>query len=152
MGRLGDARAIGPLLAALGRSGEVAFTATGAPEGAAERAWEHSFIYALIEIGRPQDVLAQLKPGAAPRVVRAALVALDQMAGGGLKAEDVIGWLDAHNGMVRQTAAWVAGHHPEWGGALAEFYGRQLAATSRSAAGLTDLQAQLARLASATAS
>ena len=151
LGRLGDARAIGPLLAAVGRSGEVAFTATGAPEGAAERAWEHSFIYALIEIGRPQDMLAQLKPGAAPRVVRAVLVALDQMAGGGLKAGDVIGWLDAHNGMVRQTAAWVAGHHPEWGGALAEFYGRQLAATSRSAAGLTDLQAQLARLASATA-
>ncbi len=151
LGRLGDARAIGPLLAAVGRIGDVKFTATGAPEGAADRTLEHSLIYALIEIGRPQDVVAQLQPGASPRIVRAALVALDQMTGGGLKAGDVIGWLDATQGMVRQTAAWVAGHHPEWGGALAEFYGRQLAAKSRSAAELTDLQAQLARLAPALA-
>ena len=136
---------------ALGRLGEVKFTMTGAPEAPADRALEHSLIYALIEIGRAQPVHAQLKPGASPRVVRAALVALDQMADGGLKAADVIGWLDAGHGMVRQTAAWVAGHHPEWGGELAEFYGRQLAVTSRSAAEQTDLQAQLARLAAATA-
>ena len=151
LGRLGDARAIGPLLAAVGRSGEVAFTATGAPEGAAERAWEHSFIYALIEIGRPQDVLAQLKSEAAPRVVRAALVALDQMVGGGLQAEDVVGRLEASTAMVRQTAAWVAGHHPEWGATLADFFRRQLAVKSRGVAEQADLQAQLARLAPATA-
>jgi len=151
LGRLGDGRAIGPLLAAVGRLGDVKFTATGAPESPADRAWEHSFIYALIEIGRPQDVLAQLNPGASPRVLRAALVALDQMAEGGLKAADVIGWLDASKGMVRQTAGWVAGHHPEWGGALAEFYQRQWAVTSRTAAEQADLQAQLAHLASAPA-
>lgn len=151
LGRLGDARAIGPLLAAVGRLGEVKFTVTGAPESAAERALEHSFIYALIEIGRAQEVLAHLKPDASPRVVRAALVALDQMAGGGLQAGDVVSWLEAGNGMVRQTAAWVAGHHPEWGGALAEFYRRQLAVMSRSAGELADLQAQLGRLAPAMA-
>ena len=151
LGRLGDERAIGPLLAAVGRLGEVKFTTTGAPEAPADRALEHSFIYALIEIGRAQPVLAELKPGASPRVVRAGLVALDQMAEGGLQAADVIGRLEAGHGMVRQTAAWVAGHHPEWGGALAEFYQRQWAVTSRSAAEQADLQAQLARLAAATA-
>ena len=151
LGRLGDGRAIGPLLAAVGRLGEVKFTMTGSPEVPAERALEHSFIYALMEIGRAQDVLAQLKPSASPRVVRAALVALDQMAEGGLKAADLIGWLDASHGMVRRTAGWVAGAHPEWGGALAEYYKRQLAIKSRTADEQTDLQGQLARLAAATA-
>jgi putative membrane-bound dehydrogenase-like protein len=151
LGRVGDARAIGPLLAAAGRLGEVKFTVTGAPEGAADRALEHSFIYALIEIGRPRELLAQLTPDASPRVVRAALVALDQMAGGGLKAADVIGWLEASHGMVRQTAAWVAGHHPEWGAALAEHYQLQLARDARSEVERTELREQLARLASSAA-
>ena len=151
LGRLGDARAIGPLLAAVGRLGEVKFTVTGAPESAAERALEHSLIYALIEIGRAQEVLAHLKPDASPRVVRAALVALDQMAGGELQAAHVIGWLEAGNGMVRQTAAWVAGHHPEWGAALAEHYRMQLARDTRSEVERTELREQLARLASSPA-
>ncbi len=150
LGRLGDARAIGPLLAAVGRTGEVKFTGTGAPEGAAERALEHSLIYALIEIGRAPAVRAQLKPGALPRVVRAALVALDQMAGGGLQAADVVGWLEGGHGMVRQTASWVAGHHPEWGAALADHYQTQLARDVRSEVERTELQEQLARLASSS--
>ena len=151
LGRLGDARAIGPLLAAVGRLGTGTFTPTGAPDGAAERVLEHSLIYALIEIGRPEAVLAELKPASSARVVRAALVALDQMEGGNLRATDVTGWLDSNFPVVRQTASWVAGHHAEWGAALAEHFRRQLNGPPGSAAERADLQAQLARLAPAEA-
>ncbi len=151
LGRLGDARAIEPLLAATRRFGDTKFTTTGAPEDFAERALEHSFIYALIEIGRREPVMAQLKAEASPRLIRVALVALDQMTDGGLKAENVIGWLDSKLPMLKQTAGWVVSHHPEWGGALADFFRSQLAMKSRTDAELTDLQAQLARLAPASA-
>jgi putative membrane-bound dehydrogenase-like protein len=147
LGRIGDARASGPLLAAVARLGTTRHTVTGGPEVAAEQVLEHALIYALIEIGRRDEVKARLRTGESPRVVRAALVALDQMTGGGLKAEDVIGWLSAADGQVRQTAWWVAGHHPEWGEALAGFLGKQLAATAANEGARAELSAQLARLA-----
>lgn len=151
LGRIGDGRAIEPLLAALGRLGETKFTSTGAPESPAERVLEHSLIYALIEIGRPEAVLAQLKPTSPQRMVRGALVALDQMEGGNLKAGDVTGWLNSSIPVVKQTAGWVAGHHAEWGAALADFFRAQLTEKPRSAVERADLQAQLARLAPAAA-
>ena len=151
LGRIGDPRAIESLLTATRRFGDTKFTTTGAPEDFAERALEHSLIYALIEIGQGEPVRALAQPAAPPRLIRAALVALDQMADGGLKAENVIGWLDSKIPQLKQTAGWVVSHHPEWGGALADFFRTQLSAKAPTAGELTDLQAQLGRLAPAEA-
>jgi putative membrane-bound dehydrogenase-like protein len=148
LGRLGDPRAVEPLFAAIARLGETKCTATGAPAAAAPRVLDHSLTYALMEIADRGRVAAQLKRAAHPRAIRAALVALDQMESGGLVASDVVRWLDAPDPMVRQTAAWVAGHHPEWGDALANFFRRQIArAAELGETDRADLGAQLARLA-----
>ena len=53
--------------------------------------------------------------------------------------------------MLRQTAGWVAGHHAEWGGALAEYFRTQLAGNLRGETARTELQTQLARLAPSSA-
>ncbi|MSU23740.1 MAG: dehydrogenase [Opitutus sp.] len=151
LGRMGDARAVEPLLSALRRFGETEVTSTGSPVRAGERTLEHSFIYALMELGRPEPVLAQLRTARSARVVRATLVALDQMAGGNLTAADVIRSLDSNVPVVRQTAGWVASHHAEWGGELADFFRTQLQGPPRSEAEWADRQAQLASLAPAAA-
>jgi putative membrane-bound dehydrogenase-like protein len=151
LGRMGDAAAVVPLLAAASRLPESATTLTGAPEPAAARIQEHSLIYALIEIGRAAEVRAQLTSSAHPRLVRAALVALDQMPGEGLNAADVIRWLDASDARLKQTAGWIVSHRPEWGGELAGFFRRQLAAPSPDQGAALALQDQLAQLGKSTA-
>jgi putative heme-binding domain-containing protein len=151
LGRIGDPRAIEALLGAVRRLGETKFTATGAPVEAAERVLEHAMIYALIEIGRRDELLAQLKPGGDFRVVRAAMVALDQMEGGGLQAGDILDWLSSSVPVLKQTAAWTVGHHPEWGDALAGFYRAPLASKFSSDSERSELQGQLAQLAKAPA-
>ena len=150
LGRIGDARAVGPLITAAGRLGGTTFTATGTPEAQAERILEHSLIYALIEIGARDAVRAQLTPSANPRAVRAALVALDQMAGGGLQPADVISRLDSNVPVLKKTAGWVVGHHAEWGAALAAFFRARLEGKLPAEAERADLQLQLAQLAKAT--
>ena len=54
-----------------------------------------------------------------PAIRRAALMALDQMDGGGLKPEVVAPLLAAPDPALRETATWIAGRHAEWGGRLA---------------------------------
>ncbi len=151
VGRIGGTWAIESLLAAASRLPERKSTASGTPENPADRALEHALIYALIEIGRREPVAAKLTLSASPGLVRVALVALDQMAGGALTADEVIPWLTSAVPRLKQTAAWVAGHHPEWGDALAGFFRIQLAAKPRGEIERGELQAQLARLASSPA-
>ncbi|MBI4626055.1 MAG: HEAT repeat domain-containing protein [Verrucomicrobia bacterium] len=151
VGRIGGAWAIDGLLAAAGRLGETKFTATGSPENPADRALEHALIYALIEIGQRDPVLAHVKSAGNPRLVRVALVALDQMEGGKLAPDDVLPWLSSTVPILKQTAAWTVGHHPEWGGALASFYRARLTAKSQSDVERGELQGQLTQLAKATA-
>ena len=150
LGRIGDARAVAPLLAAARKLGEVKLTLAGAPEDAAERISEHALIYALIEIGRSEELLAHLKPAENPRLVRVALVALDQMAGAYLKPAHVLPWLDSSVPVLRQTAGWIVGFHSDWGDPLAEFFRARLiqppAGPARDA-----LQVQLAQLAKSVA-
>ncbi len=98
LGRLGKREVVPPLLAAMSH---------------ASRELEHSQIYALIELGDPAPLAAALKE-AAPAVRKAALIALDQIKGGKLRLEDVQPWLFSEDKELRKTAAWIAGHHPEW--------------------------------------
>jgi hypothetical protein len=62
-----------------------------------------------------------------PSVQRATLIALDQMPGGGLKPDQVLARLDSAEPVLRETANWLVSRHPEWGGALAGWFERQLA-------------------------
>lgn len=96
-----------------------------------DRILEHSLTYALIELNHPATTAAGLTNRFMQRLT---LIALDQMDAGSLKAGQVLPLLDSTNVEMRTTAAWVAGHHPEWGGALAGFFRDRLGA-----AGLTDL-------------
>jgi hypothetical protein len=56
----------------------------------------------------------------------AALIALDQMDNGGLKAETVVPLLASEDADLKKAANWVAGHHPDWGGALAGYFRERL--------------------------
>ncbi|MGZ3355754.1 MAG: HEAT repeat domain-containing protein [Isosphaeraceae bacterium] len=71
LGRIGDRAAVPELLKALGEL------------SAPDRTLEHSLTYAFIEIGDPRGAAEGLR-NAGSRTRRAALVALDQMNGGGL--------------------------------------------------------------------
>ena len=111
-----------------------------------DRVWEHSLIYALIELGdrsaiesglTSQSVLAQ----------RAALIALDQIGNGELKPQQVAPLLLSTNAESKQTASWLVGRHPEWGEALADLFGQVLTKGFKRDQE-SELQKQLAQLAS----
>ncbi len=135
LGRIGDRFAVPALLAA-----------TAEP---ADRMLEHTLTYALIEIGDAPGTAAGLKAtSAATR--RMALTALDQM-GSTLAAETVAAELAASDPRLKETAWWVVGRHPEWGGKLAGILRERLAAVGDSASERDELVAQLARMAKAPA-
>jgi len=137
LGRLGDAAAVSPLLAATQRP--------------ADRALDHSILHALIETAAPGPLRVALGVSS-PAIRRAAIVALDQMATRlphpTLAENDVIPLCAADDPLVRDAAWWVAAHHPQWAGALAgaarELLGRM---TSAPAAERTALMALLTPLA-----
>jgi putative membrane-bound dehydrogenase-like protein len=111
LGRIGDAAAVRELI--------------GVAAAQLDRALEHSITYALIEIGDPAATTAGLRMPAS-RSKRAALIALDQMEGGGLKPERIVPLLDSPDAILKETAWWIAGRHPDWGGTLAGFFERRL--------------------------
>jgi putative membrane-bound dehydrogenase-like protein len=118
LGRFGDSRAVAGLLAA-----------AAAP---LDRVLDHSVTYALIEIADPASTVAGLQ-ATSSRVKRAALIALDQMDGGGLKPDVVVPLLDSADPLMKETAWWIAGHHPEWGGVLAGYFQQHLTAPAAAA-------------------
>ncbi|HEY1109217.1 MAG TPA: PVC-type heme-binding CxxCH protein, partial [Opitutaceae bacterium] len=146
LGRIGDARSAAVILSAAAKLPASRATATGTPELPGDRVLEHALIYALVEIGQPAALLSQFSATTPPRVARIALVALDQMAGSPLAPAHVLPFLTSAEPQLRQTAGWIVGHRPSWGGALAEHYRAQLAKDSSDSA---DLQLQLSQLASA---
>jgi len=109
---------------------------------------QHSITYALIEIGDAKGTAAGLD-SANPATRRAALVALDQMDGGGLEPKRVAGLLASTDPMLKQTASWIVGHHPEWAEALAGSFGERLtdAVADLPVAERSELEQQLARFA-----
>ena len=110
-----------------------------------DRVLEHSLIYALTELGDVNATSEGLASSDA-RVRRAAMIALDQMPGGGLQPQTVAAELASPDAALRETAAWVAGRHPEWGDALAGALGSRIDAEV-DAKGRAELEQQLGRLA-----
>ncbi len=129
LGRIGDKSVIPDLLKAAGN--------------AEDRFLEHSITYALIELDDQNAVKEGLKSENA-RVRRAALIALDQMPGGGLQPDQVIPLLAADNEVDLDTANWLLKRHPEWGDHVAGFFTEQLGKLPRDAANVSEKQ--LARL------
>jgi putative membrane-bound dehydrogenase-like protein len=131
LGRIGDGRAVADLL-----------TAAASP---LDRVIEHSITYALIEINDRAATAPSAQQAATPRARRAALIALDQMDDGALTADAVVMLLDSPDPVLKDTAWWIAGHHPEWGGALATFFAARLSAPDVSPAERAELQQKLAQ-------
>jgi putative membrane-bound dehydrogenase-like protein len=130
LGRIGDKAAVPALLTALSEP--------------CDRVLEHSLIYALIEIGNREKTTAGLKSSSV-QTRRAALIALDQMADGGLKAETVTSELASPDARTNEAAWWIAGRHPEWGGTVAALLRDRLAARSQSVDEQEELVRQLAK-------
>jgi putative membrane-bound dehydrogenase-like protein len=136
LGRIGDKTAVPALLDAVAGS------------SADDQVLDHSLTYALIEIGDRAGTATGLK-SASVRARRAALIALDQMDGGGLEPSDVAPLLAGNDAMLKETASWIVGRHPEWGGALAGVLRALLAANALAPAERAGLALQLGRLAHA---
>jgi putative membrane-bound dehydrogenase-like protein len=114
----------------------------------ADRMLEHSLTFALIEIADRGQTAEGLDAGS-PAVRRAALIALDQMPNGGLEPQTVAALLGSNEPVIRETAAWIVGRHPEWGDALAGYLRSRLAADNLAEAEAGELEGQLARFAKA---
>ncbi len=110
-----------------------------------------SLTHALIQIGDVSAARAQLSSERAPAVWRAALVVLDQVDGGAIRANDVMTHLAARHAGLRRTATWIAGRHPDWGTELAGGFAERLARPSISDADRSELQGQLVQFAAAGA-
>lgn len=134
LGRIGNKNAVGPILNAAGQVGS-------------DRILEHSLIYALMEIGDRDATALGLKSENA-RTHRAALIALDQMPDGKLDVKNVAPLLVSQDSILKTTANWIVGHHPDWAGALADFLRTQLALTDLGGAEAASLENQLASFAS----
>jgi putative membrane-bound dehydrogenase-like protein len=131
LGRIGDRQAVPHLLAAAATP--------------VDRTLEHSLTYALIEIGDPSSTAAAGLQAGSSRAKRAALIALDQMDGGGLKVDSLLPLLDSADPVLKDTAWWIAARHPEWGMALAGYFEARLADVRLTAAALDELQQKLAQ-------
>ncbi len=140
LGRIGDKAAVEPLLAAAGRL----------PASAPDRILEHSLIYALIEIADPAATRPALASDNAS-IRRAALIAIDQMPGGGLDPKSVASLLASRDPLLKQTASWIIGRHREWGETLAGSLHDRLYASSRSDAEQSELEQHLAQFSSSAA-
>jgi putative heme-binding domain-containing protein len=145
VGRIGEKQAVPTLLRAIEQLSAGMSDPTGAPADTAQRISEHALVYALIEIGDAKRTAAGLV-SRSPQVRRAALVALDQMDGGGLIPEQVIGLLDHSDPTLRGTAQWIVGHRPEWGEALVGYFRQRLATKQADEADRAQLASQLAQL------
>jgi putative membrane-bound dehydrogenase-like protein len=109
LGRIGTAEAVEAVLAACPR--------------AAGRPLEHSLTYALIEAARPGALEAALD-SADPRVRRAAVYALDQMAprlpSPPLTKDKVLAMCRDADSRVRDAAWWITAQHADWVDGLAD--------------------------------
>lgn len=131
LGRIGDRGAVAPLLASL--------------EKPVDHFLNHSITYALIELADAKQTAAGLSSPIA-QVRRAAVMALDQMEGGGLQPQVVAAALIASDSDLRETAAWIAGRHPEWGEALADVLRQRINDPNLSDPDRMQLGEQLAKL------
>ncbi|WP_165072880.1 PVC-type heme-binding CxxCH protein [Paludisphaera rhizosphaerae] len=131
MGRIGDRSAVPTILKAL------------SDVTADDRFLHHALTLALIQIADPQATAPALG-SSEPRVRRAALMAIDQMDGGGLDPQKTASLLADSDPGVREIAAWIIGRRPEWGQALAGFFRDRLRLADLSPADRAALEGQLA--------
>ncbi|HND52491.1 MAG TPA: HEAT repeat domain-containing protein, partial [Pirellulaceae bacterium] len=148
LGRLGDPASVAPLVNRIEQlAARVGVqSASGRSPSIADRFVEHGLMFALIEIADAAATRKALEHPS-PWVRRSALIALDQMYGGGLEPQQVAPQLSSTEPIVRDTAAWLVGRHPEWGGALAGYLKDRLAAKQLAEAERGELQKQLATFA-----
>ena len=139
LGRIGDRTAVPELLKALGEL------------SAPDRALEHSLDLRTDRDRRSREARPRACTARVPRTRRAALIALDQMNGGGLDPAQVAALLTAGDTDLKETASWIIGRHPEWAGALAGFFRDRLIKGKLTAADQAELERQLARFAAAPA-
>lgn len=114
LGRLGDSLAVPNLLDAAANSDD--------------RVLQHSIIYALIEIADPAKTRKSGLGEKPPRTIAVALIALDQMPGGDIKAADVIPHLNSQDDTLHDAARWIVSHHADWGSELTQWLREQLQA------------------------
>jgi putative membrane-bound dehydrogenase-like protein len=117
-------------LGRIGNRNGVVFVSRAADK-ANDRVLQHSVIYALIETNdrelvRGHDGLQSEQPN----VIAAALIALDQMPSGDIKAADAIPHLGSSDETLRAAATWVVQQHPDWGGDLAEWLAGEMRSMS----------------------
>ncbi len=129
LGRLGDSRAIPTLIKAAGHAND--------------RVLEHSLTYALIEINDPAATRQSLSQSASPHATRVGLIALDQMPNGELKSDSIVPLLASRESIVKETAFWIVGRHPEWAADLATFFDARMRATDLTEAETAQLEKQL---------
>ncbi|MBO0698099.1 MAG: HEAT repeat domain-containing protein [Zavarzinella sp.] len=132
LGRIGDDRAVGPLIKALADEKN-------------DRTLDHSLTYALIELDNREFLKNSLDNGD-PRVRRACLAALDQL-GEKLDPKVVLEAMKSKDAALKETAQWIAGRHPEWADDLARVFAKQLGDKSLTPADRDALVLQLARFA-----
>jgi len=143
LGRVGDKSAVAPLLDVAGR------LLPGRPNStfARDRILEHSLTFALIEIADPVATRPGLVSSNAS-IRRAALIALDQMPGGGLDPKSVASLLSSPDTLLKQTASWIIGRHQDWGDALAGILHDRLHASGGTGAESSELEHYLAQFSS----
>jgi putative membrane-bound dehydrogenase-like protein len=131
LGRCGVKSAVLQLLAAIRRL------------ASDDRFLDHAFTFALIELA-DAVTLRQALGDSDPRLVRSALIALDQMEGGGLEPARVAPLLSATQPLIRDTASWIVGRHRDWGGSLADAMRARLTGPAIAEADRGELARQLA--------
>ncbi len=131
LGRLGQAAAVPALLEGLRRP--------------ADRFVEHALIYALIEIHHREATLAGLSHDESS-VRRGALIALDQMDGGGLTREIVAPLLATDDAALMRALVDILAKHPDWADELTGTVAAWLALADPSAAQMATARGAIAAL------
>ena len=141
-----DAHVARKAFEALGRIGEPAMAATVLihAKRVVDRSLEHAVIYSLIQAGVDSAILrSAMLQAQDPQIQKVALIALSQMSGDLLDAEDIALLLNSKSPELREAALWVAGFHPEWGGGLADHFAKQLKLASSDSEKMTELASQV---------
>jgi putative membrane-bound dehydrogenase-like protein len=132
LGRLRDQNAIESLVRQIGQT--------------SDHILDHSLTYALIEINDPKATSAWQRSDN-PRIRRAALIALEQMQNGSCVDSTIVeSSVTASDSSLRDTAAWIAARHPQWGDALAKALGARLNDPGATDLERSKLREQLAKL------
>ncbi len=117
LGQIGSAQAVDALLQAIDQGGE--------------RILEHTLVFALMQIGDRQSLMAALDSHSGA-VRKAAMIALDQMMHQTLSQEVLLPFLTSSDTSDQQVAVWIAAQHPEWSAGIVDHIQKQINTTGPS--------------------